>query len=123
MAMEKVREEKKEAKDEEMTVDEQERGLVEHGDKKMQFEAAMMVASTLDEEEQEGFMIYSPKFIIDSEFKLQRTPSQTNHLLALLQNDLAFEFGPFEPPQTAPFDYNLYQPQSLPSEQKAEAEQ
>lgn len=82
----------------------------------------MMVASTLDEDEQEGFMIYSPKFIIDSEFKLQRTLSQSNHLLALLQNNLSFEFGPFEPPQAAPFDSSLYQPQLLPIAQKAEAE-
>lgn len=30
----------------------------------------MMAASTLDEEERDGFMLYSPKFIVDSEFKL-----------------------------------------------------
>lgn len=118
--MEMVKEERKE---EEMTMEEQECGSADQGDKKLQFEAAMMVASTLDEEEQEGFMLYSPKFIVDSEFKLQRTPSQNNHLLALLQNDLAFEFGPFEPPQAAPFDYSLYQPQQLPIALQAEAEQ
>ena len=127
MRIERGKEERKEEKrmeeDEEMTVEEQESGSAEQGDKKLQFEAAMMVASTLDEEEQEGFMLYSPKFIVDSEFKLQRTPSQNNHLLALLHNDLAFEFGPFEPPQAAPFDYSLYQPPQQPSAQQAQAEQ
>lgn len=121
MAVDVVKEERKEK---EFTVEEQEEcGSADQGDKKLQFEAAMMLASTLDEEEQEGFMLYSPKFIVDSEFKLQRTPSQNNHLLALLHNDLAFEFGPFEPPQAAPFDYSLYQPQQLPSALLAEAEQ
>ena len=47
-------------------------------------------------------MLYKPKFIIDSEFKLEREMGNGSHLSALVENDVNFEFGAFEPPQAAP---------------------
>lgn len=57
-------------------------------------------------------MVYRPKFIVDSEFKLERERTEDTLLLsAFLDNDFSFEFGAFSAPQAAP--HNL--PLPLPS--------
>lgn len=48
------------------------------------------MASVLDEEEEEGFMLYKPKFIVDSEFKLERQTVDSLELNVLLGNELNF---------------------------------
>jgi hypothetical protein len=78
-------------------------------EKKLHYEAALRMAACLDDEEEEGFMIYRPKFIVDSEFKLERERSEdTRVLTALIDNEFSFEFGSFEAPQVAPI--NLPEP-------------
>jgi hypothetical protein len=59
--------------------------------KKLHYEAAMKMAAYLDEEEEEGFMVYKPKFIVDSEFKLEREKTENTLMMsALLDNGLSF---------------------------------
>ena len=41
-------------------------------EKLLQYETAMMKALELDEEENQSFMLYKPKFIMDTQFKLER---------------------------------------------------
>lgn len=48
-------------------------------------------------------MIYKPKFIIDSEYKLEReTADNSQGISAMIENEVAWEFGNFEIPQAAP---------------------
>jgi hypothetical protein len=56
----------------------------------------MLKAQELDEEEAEAFMLYKPRFIMDTEFKLEREPADTiENLSALMENEICFEFGSF----------------------------
>lgn len=51
-------------------------------------------------------MMYKPKFIIDSEFKLERETTKDNEeLCAMIENEVFWEFGSFEILQAAPVDF------------------
>ena len=50
-------------------------------------------------------MLYKPKFIMDSQFKLEREEAQiTNNISMLMDNEIFYQFGSFEAPQAAPLD-------------------
>lgn len=50
-------------------------------------------------------MFYRPKFIIDSEFKLERQRiNAIKDLKPFMENELIVQFGDFSPPQTAPLN-------------------
>ena len=74
------------------------------------------MAQQLDEEEEESFMLYKPKFITDTEFKLQRRAAENiTDLVDLVQNEYSLQFGMFEPPQTAPINLNIFKEKSQAS--------
>lgn len=47
----------------------------------MQFDLALKMATVLDDEEENGFMLYKPKFIVDSQFKLQRKKTEDTQII------------------------------------------
>lgn len=87
--------------------------LYDNRDKLLQYEAALKMAEQLDEEQEESFMLYKPKFITDTEFKLERKAPE--NIGDLFQNEYSREFGIFEPPQTAPINLEIFKQRSQAS--------
>lgn len=63
---------------------------------KGKLELALEAAQNLDLEEQQGFVLYKPKFRMDSDFALEREEFNRKEIEAIMNNSKAFEFGLFE---------------------------